>query len=70
MLQLPDVSKSGQVQGCTFPPAGSRVHGEHTGATSDRLTFLTPGRSKQGTLPALAQVGSRIGVPHSEMSMI
>lgn len=70
MLQLPDVGKSGQVQGCAFPPAGSRVHGECAGATSDRLTFLTPGRSKRGTLPALGQAGSHTGVPHSEMSMI
>jgi hypothetical protein len=29
MLQLPDVGKSGQVQGCTFPPIGSRVYGEY-----------------------------------------
>jgi len=35
MLQLPDAGESGQVQGCTFPPTGSRVHGEHFGAASD-----------------------------------
>ena len=70
MLQLSNAGKSGQVHGCTFSPAGSRVHGEYLEATSDQVARLTPGRSKQETLPVLVQAESPIGVPHSEMSMI
>ena len=70
MLQLPNVGESGQVQGCAFPPAGSRVHGECAEETSDQLAFLTPSRSRLETPLAPAQAGSRIGVPRSEMNMI
>lgn len=68
MLQLPNVGKSGQIQGRTFPSVGSRVHGKYVEATSDQLAFLTPSRSKLGTPPAPVQAGSRIGVPRSEMN--
>ena len=70
MLQLPNAGKSGQIQGCTFPSTGSRVHGEYVEATSDQLASLIPGRFKQETLPAPVQAESRIGVPRSEMSTI
>jgi len=70
MLQLSNVGESGQVQGCTFPPIGSRFHGEYLEETSDQVVCLTPGRSKQETLPVPVQAGSLVGVPHSEMSMI
>ena len=29
MLQLPDVGKSRKVQGCIFPPIGSRIYGKY-----------------------------------------
>ena len=70
MLQLFNVGKSGEVQGCTFPPVGSRVHGEYLEATSDQVACLTPGRSRQETLPVPVQAESLIGVPRSEMSTI
>ena len=70
MLQLPNASKSGQIQGCAFPSAGSGVHGEYVEASSDQLASLTPGRSKQEILPVPVQAESRIGVPRSEMSTI
>ena len=70
MLQLSNVGKSGQVQGRTFPPTGSRVYGEYVEATSDQLSFLTLGRSRLETPLAPAQAGSHIGVPRSEMSTI
>lgn len=70
MLQLPNVGESGQVQGCTFPSTGSRVHGEYVEATSDQVACLTSRRSRQETLPAPGQAESHIGVPRSEMSMI
>ena len=70
MLQLSNAGKSGQVHGCTFSPTGSGIHGEYLEATSDQVARLTPGRSKQETLPVPVQAESLIGVPHSEMSTI
>lgn len=70
MLQFPDVGKSREVQGCTFSPIGSRIHGGYFEAFAGQLRCLTTGRSKRVILPVLARAESRIGVPRSEMSMI
>lgn len=70
MLQLPDVGKSGEVQGCNFSPISSGVYGECSEVTAGKLGCLTVARSKQVILPVPAQAESRIGVPRSEMSMI
>ena len=41
MLQLPNVGKGWEVQGCAFPQTGSRIYGEHVEAAPDQLARLT-----------------------------